>query len=556
MLFSLAVFALFMPACSSDNDPTDPGGDGTPTDTTAPQLVSANPPDGEIGLTEFFPIDFTFNEIMDQTSLDGQVTLSQGTFVVTWTSDRVLSVVPSGFAPATELTITIGTGLTDLAGNHLAASVTRSYWTHSDVPLLMDHTPAQDAVNVNRAVTIHLMFSEAMNPGSFPAGITVSDGAKALYPYTVQTVNSHSYALVLDNTLAETTLITVNLGTEVQSEAAQPLGAAASFTFTTGAAADVTPPSILSVDPPSGSVMPVNQDVLTIVFNEPMDPQFSPAGMNGQFAWLMSQVTEQPTWNFDFTELTVQLPASLPAGLPLEVTLANYADANGQVQTAETNWNATIAGTADPAPVADGQRFRMEGPWSDGPLDITEPTSSGDEVIYIQFTARSTAGQWNKEEYLDANYQNKDYYDILSVGPAGVELVGFAESNGGPFVEFFASSPLTWLDLPFAQGNTWQDTATVTDPNGTFNVVLAGEVIGQTDLAIADGGGTTLTWTDVWRVELSLAVSIGGEAISSEQSVIWYAPGVGIVREQYREERLNLEDDPGWHEFDHWLVFD
>jgi hypothetical protein len=429
-----------------------------------------------------------------------------------------------------------------------AAPVSVSYWTYSSVPVLLTHTPADGAIDVNRGTSIALKFSEPMNMDTFNTGILISDDTRAPITFTAVAAGSYDYVLTPDVVLAPNALITVDLTTDLQTIYTTHLGANQTFSFTTGETVDVTPPTIVSFDPADGSTIPTNQATLTVNFSEPMDTNLSPSMINGQLAWLLSQSAQQPEWNSDNTSFTVYLPAELPAGLHLEAAFADYADAAGIVQPAETTLSLTVAGTADPIPVADGQRFIMSGLWTEGVLGNTTPADFGHQVTYFQYTARGTAGQYNREEHSTPNYDSLEYYDILAFDSSGIQLLGFAESPD--FAEIVASSGLTMLELPYAQGNNWTGSATITIPDGTFDVELSGNVVGQADLNVGQLDGTTFVWTDVWEVDTVMTLTQGSTVIAEEHQIFWYAPGVGLVRNFYHNDD---HDQGSWSHFDIWL---
>ena len=555
----LAGLVFLIPACSDDDDPTDPGGGGN-GDTTAPQVTGINPDEGQMMVDTNPLIMISFNEAMDPDSADGQVTLSPAADGVTsWATDQELMFQPSNLPQATNVTVTVGTGLTDVAGNKLAKAVVSSFWTYAEVVTVLDFEPGDGATGVNRSASIDLLFSEPMNMGSLETGITISDGTKANHPFTVESADNFRYELKPVESLNPNTLTTVTLTTAVQTQGGDFFPEAVSFSFTTNEVIDSTPPTIVSIDPPSGSTIPTDQVAVVIVFSEPMDTQnFSPTMMNGQFAWVINQISGDISWSPDGTTINVPMPGDLPAGLPLEVRFAGYSDANGNVQPEETAWTVTVAGTADPYPVSDGHRWMATGTWAEGLAGQTDPTNSGDETIYYEFTARQTANQWNRREFYDPEYSFLDYYDIQTVTGSAVSLTGFAENDevAKVFTEYFLSNPLTQVELPLVLGNTWSSSATVTIPEGTVSAQMDGEVTGQVDLPFGGGGGNfQIIWTDVWRVAVDISVSTGGEVFTEESTVYWVAPGIGVVRESYREDNLDPQN-PGWYESDRWLFLD
>ena len=89
---------------------------------------------------------------MNPATSDGAVTLSAGTITATdWANDRTLQVEHDDWSEAAQITVTVGTGLTDVAGNPLAAEHAFSFWTESPGQLLLlETTPADGATDINR----------------------------------------------------------------------------------------------------------------------------------------------------------------------------------------------------------------------------------------------------------------------------------------------------------------------------------------------------------------------------------------------------------------------
>jgi len=111
------------------------------------------------------------------------------------------------------------------------------------------------------------------------------------------------------------------------------------------------------------------------------------------------------------------------------------------------------------------------------------------------------------------------------------------------------SSPLLVLELPFEANNSWTSNGSVTLPDGTLNVVMEGQVIGQEDLEAGYIDQTVVSWTGAWNVIRELSISVSGEVMGTERIQQWIVPGIGIVREIYYEEDFDPEES-GWASFD------
>ena len=556
LMLAMIVAALcFLPACSSDDgdDPTDPG---EPDDTTAPEVVGVSPSNGETDVNDDEDLVIQFSEDMDSTSDDGEITLSHGTIQAqTWTNARTLVVTHTDWSEGQQVTVTVGTGLADEAGNTMAAAFTATFFVETSEVRLLDTDPADGATDVNRDASVHLLFSEGMQDDSVENNVTIGDGA-AEFAFDLIEGEEGQYVLDPVDRLPESTLITITVPVTVLADDGTPLAEAGTFSFTTGAEIDETPPTVLSFEPASGSVIPTDQGFVRITFSEPMSTgPFQPSGVNGQFMLLIDAADSEPSWNGEGTVLTVPLPALLPAGTPLEVEFDDFADANGVVQTTAVLWTATVTGSADYFPVADGAQTSFVGNWSRGDLGSTEPLEGGDAIEFLALEARPTAGEWNLWEFEDPDYTVPDEYEVLAVSAAGVDWLGFAdEDEAKDLLENLFSDPLTMVEFPFVLDNTWSSSATLTQGEVVMTASLTGEVVGNADLPLFMIDDLDVYWSDVWEVTTSLAASIGGENFYTEERTAWYAAGIGLVKETLYEERLDPEDDPGWEESELWLM--
>ena len=271
----LAVVALALGACSDDS--TTPEDNGT--DTTPPVIVSTSPPNGAIRVATNAAVLVTFNEDMAAASATGQVTLSSGgNPTITWQDSRTFSVTHSEpWAEGTRVTVTIGTGLTDAAGNALLSGYAFSFFTETSALVLVAHEPASNGTNVNRSASVRLQFSLTPDQGSIASQVTITDPlAKALHPFSVGDGGGNGW-VVLDpmDDLPASTLITVTVGAGVyvQGSPLNTLGETVVFQFTTGVDLDTTPPFIVSVSPVSGATnVPADVGAFVISFSEPIDP--------------------------------------------------------------------------------------------------------------------------------------------------------------------------------------------------------------------------------------------------------------------------------------------
>ena len=246
LTLALPVLALlFLASCGGD-DPTEPAGD-----TTAPLVVGVTPQQGQVDVSLDQQLTISFNEDMDPASAAGHVTLSDGTVSsAAWTDARHLVVEHSAWPEGVEVGATVAVGLTDAAGNGLAHAFTWTFWSWTDEVLLQATTPHQGATDVPINSQIWVRFSEPMNGATLTGAIEVHSADKALLPYALNgSANDTEWTLTMTDDLPASTEITVTVSTAAESATGDPLAAAASFSFTTGSGADLTPPHLISMDP-------------------------------------------------------------------------------------------------------------------------------------------------------------------------------------------------------------------------------------------------------------------------------------------------------------------
>ncbi len=283
MLVMAGLLAVGLAACSSD-DPANPGGGGG-TDSTAPQVAGVDPINNETGVGQIQAIIVTFSEAMDPSTAAGNVSLSAGTVDSTsWDDDRNLRIDHTAWAEGIEVTVTVGTGLADVAGNNLAADYTASFYVFSASLLVLETNPANLATDVNRASNVQILFSAQINEPSVAANTTITSGlVKVEHAFTVESDNSTA-TLVITDDLPASTAITVTLGANIAAQGGGTLGTAQVFSFTTGVDVDITPPTIMSVSPANGSTIAPDAGIFRVTFSEPIDPDsFNPSEWNVEF---------------------------------------------------------------------------------------------------------------------------------------------------------------------------------------------------------------------------------------------------------------------------------
>ena len=557
VILGLIATAVLLAACG-DDDPTTPP---PASDTTAPVIVATEPEAGEIAVSLDDSVFVMFSEAMDPATAAGNVTLSSGTVTGSvWYTDRILAIGHSDWAAGSEVTVTVGTGLTDVAGNALAAAHVFSFWTETPDLLLLASTPADGATGVNRDASILLVFSQDVQLGSLASHVTISDVvAKADFPYEAQELDSGRYLLNPEATLpASTTLaVTIEAGLAASSGGAT-LQEAVVIGFTTGLAVDSAPPTVVSTSPANGSSsVSADHGYFRMTFSEPMDTDsVEPSRWNFELLLIMEQAGVSPSWNADNTVLTVPLPTGLPAGLPMEITFEGFRDAAGNAQNTPYTWTAKVAGSADYVPVVDGARYAEEVVTEWGAVGNPVPDGGDSWDVYLQLDVQS-GNDFRMVSYFDYDFADPtgDWEGFRKTSSA-LQWTGFGDSGGSKArrrslqaadkADF--DTPLTILPLPLSV-RTWTSSTTVTVPGeGSYAASLQGSVLGQVDYPIPQSDGTVFL-KDAWKVVRTMTVTLGGEPAFTQADTVWYSATLGEVhRGSYEVDHIDDE----WYAEDAW----
>ncbi|MEJ7759788.1 MAG: Ig-like domain-containing protein [Gemmatimonadaceae bacterium] len=220
-----------------------------PADVTRPTVVATTPPNGATGVARNTVVTATFSEPIDPTSINsstvfltpqgggapvaGTVSYNAGTNTATFTPSSPL-------ANFTTYTLTVTTGVKDVAGNTLATNFTSSFTTALDTiaPTVIATSPASNSTNVSRSVAVTVTFSENMDPATingttFTLRTTVGGVAvTGTVSYNVST-RVATFTLPSGVLLAPSTSYTATVTTDARDTAGNRLAGTFAFSFTT-----------------------------------------------------------------------------------------------------------------------------------------------------------------------------------------------------------------------------------------------------------------------------------------------------------------------------------
>lgn len=277
-LFKPAAFAMLMLVClfswKCKKD------DFIATQGICPEVISTDPINGETGVVLSKKVMATFNEPMDAS------TISTSTFIVRQGSTQIAGIVSySGntatFTPASFLAIntlytaTITTGAKDPEGNALRSDYVWSFTTgtssSSNQPKVISTDPINGATGVALNKKITADFDKVMDAATITTatfklnqGITPIAGVVTYIGTTAKFSPSSN--------LSPGMLYTATITTGAKDLAGNSIAANYIWTFTTGTALDITPPTVISTDPADLATNVLLNKIVTAKFSESMDP--------------------------------------------------------------------------------------------------------------------------------------------------------------------------------------------------------------------------------------------------------------------------------------------
>ncbi|MBI5193709.1 MAG: Ig-like domain-containing protein [Nitrospirae bacterium] len=210
-------------------------------DKTPPTVSSTNPVNGATNIPVNATITANFSEPIDSATVTKDTfTVSAGSNNVTGTftvSGTSATFTPSGnITENTTCTVTITTGVKDLAGNTMAGNFTWSFTTvagpDKTPPTVSSAGPANASTNVPVNSTISATFSEPMNSVSFTNDtFKVFNGSNNITG-TI-TVSGTTATFTPSGTLSDNTTHTVTITTGVKDSAGNAMASDYAWSFTT-----------------------------------------------------------------------------------------------------------------------------------------------------------------------------------------------------------------------------------------------------------------------------------------------------------------------------------
>jgi len=312
---------------------------GTTFDAVQPAVAAIAPANNATKVGDNATIRFSFNKVMDTISINpSTVTLSNGPTQLAYseafsTPDNVTYVTLTPLSPLPDnatITLSLGSGITDLVGQNLPAkTVTFNTGNGPDLtaPQLVSQsvTSGQTNVPVNTAFT--LTFNKPLDPSAY-LFVTLYSYSLGQNVTTTGSVSTDGMTITLIPTsalfLASQYQLCYNGVTDVDGN----VSGSSCFNFNTASAPVTTPPQVLFTVPPVGATGVLENSIIEVVFDRPLDPTSL-----GQVA-LSSNGTPVPaTASLAWGNAAVRVTPSalLAANASYTVTVAGVKDLSGNV---------------------------------------------------------------------------------------------------------------------------------------------------------------------------------------------------------------------------------
>ena len=251
----------------------------TTVDITPPTVVSTIPVNGATGVSRAGTATVTFSEPMDPNTIttanfnirvSASGTILAGTVTYNATT-RVAEFVPSSPLPnLTQLTVTVTTGVKDLAGNAMASAFTASWTTADQEGPSVVLSPANGATGVSPNVAITATFSEAVDASTVnTTNLTLRVTSSGTNVPGTLTYNATTRVATFTPSapLAQSTSYTFSVN-GVRDTQGNTMTGPVTAAFTTG---DLTAPTVAGVVPTSDAIGIATNTTVQVTFSEAMN---------------------------------------------------------------------------------------------------------------------------------------------------------------------------------------------------------------------------------------------------------------------------------------------
>ncbi|HEY0666050.1 MAG TPA: Ig-like domain-containing protein [Gallionella sp.] len=330
----LAALSLLLAGCGG-------GATSAESDMTPPAVLSVTPATAATGVATNVSFMATFSEAVNPATVNASTFTVGGIIGTVAYSGTTATFTPSTpLANNTPYTATITTGVQDLAGNAMSSGYSWTFTTSAapdmTPPAVLSVTPVTAATGVATNISVMATFSEAVNPATVNASTFTVGGITGTVTYSGTT------AIFTPSTpLANNTPYTATITTGVQDLAGNAMSSGYSWTFTTSAAPDMTPPAVLSVTPVTAATGVATNISVTATFSEAVNP----ATVNAS-TFTVGGITGTVTYNGTTATFTPSTP--LANNTPYTATITTgVQDLAGNAMSSGYSWTFTTSAAPD-----------------------------------------------------------------------------------------------------------------------------------------------------------------------------------------------------------------
>ena len=328
---------------------------GAAPDTTPPTVSATSPANNATGIKLNASVSATFSEAMTNATLNtSSFTLrpraggAATTGTVNVSGNTATFTPTASLAGSTQYTATISSTATDAAGNALGSNYVWQFTTSAapdtTPPTVSTTSPADRTTGIALNTSVSATFSEAMtnstlNTVSFALAIHGGPSVAG----TVQ-VSGNTATFTPTLSLAGNTLYHAIITTAAMDAAGNALAAIYKWHFTTGAAPDTTPPTVISTSPVNGGIGVAQNSTVSATFSEAMNNSTLSTASFTLHRGTTGNPAVNGTVNVSGNIATFTPNASLAGNMQYIATITTAAtDAAGNALAADYIWSFTTA---------------------------------------------------------------------------------------------------------------------------------------------------------------------------------------------------------------------
>jgi hypothetical protein len=217
--------------------------------------------------------------------------------------------------------------------------------TAKTAPTILSSNPNDSAMNIATNSSINAIFSTGMDATTINTGSFTINQAGTPVEGTVSYDNATKTATFKPSTLSGNEFYTVTITTAVKNSSGTPLATAKTWTFTTGTAPDITPPSVVSTVPVDLAANIAVEQPIAAIFSEAIEPATITISSFTISGGVTGSVSYNATTRTAFFTPTGRLAASSTYTATIESTITDTA---GNPMAASKVWIFTTTDKTAP----------------------------------------------------------------------------------------------------------------------------------------------------------------------------------------------------------------